>query len=67
LEQKSPDFAKFMACPHVQGGVEQCEQGERGGQFCADVFYGLSKFIAGYMLRFFPTNRVGIVIKNIVL
>jgi len=29
LAQKTPGFSKFRVCPHGQGGLSQCGQGER--------------------------------------
>jgi len=45
LAQKTPDFSKFMVCPHRQGGGREGVEPvrTRGGVnfswFCADVFY----------------------------
>jgi len=42
--KNTPDFFKFMMCPHEQrGGLSQCghfaDKGVNFSRFCADVFY----------------------------
>jgi len=41
LVQKTPDFSKFMVCPHGEGGrgLRQCGD-FTFSRFCADVLYG---------------------------
>jgi len=45
LMQKTSDFSKFMVCPHGQGGLSQCGQGERKVNFISILCGRLFTFV----------------------